>query len=139
MSEVNTETIRIEAPPEVVFPYFTEPALLTTWFSDRAELDPRPGGVFALHFGDHLVDGTYVAVEPPHRVVFTWGAPTDELVPTGSTTVEVRLRADGDDTVVELTHRDLPHQRIAEHRNGWQECLGRLPAAVAGAGAGRPA
>jgi uncharacterized protein YndB with AHSA1/START domain len=137
MSEVIVETIRIAAPPAVVFPYFTEPALLTSWFSDRAELDARPGGVFALHFGDHLVDGTYVVVEPPHRVVFTWGAPDDAVVPTGSSTVEVVLTAEGDDTVVELTHRDLPTERITPHREGWQECLARLPAAVAGAG--RPA
>jgi uncharacterized protein YndB with AHSA1/START domain len=43
-NDVIVATEHINAPPEVVFPYFTDPALIVTWIGDRAELDPQPGG-----------------------------------------------------------------------------------------------
>lgn len=39
-SNVIVATEHIQAPPEVVFPYFTDPALIVTWIGDQAELDP---------------------------------------------------------------------------------------------------
>ena len=40
-------SVRIDAPPDVVFPYFTDPQLMVTWIGERVELDARPGGTFA--------------------------------------------------------------------------------------------
>ena len=91
-------SVRIAAPPEVVFPYFTDPQLMVTWIAERADLDARPGGTFAVNFGATAARGSYVAVEPPHRVVFTWGIPQDATLPPGSSTVEVVFVADGADT-----------------------------------------
>ena len=119
-------SVRIAASPEVVFPYFTDPRLMVSWIGERVELDARPGGKFALDFSGVAARGSYVAVEPPHRVVFTWGIPEDAAMPPGSSTVEVVLVADGDDTIVHLTHRDLPEDREASHLEGWQGCLAAL-------------
>jgi uncharacterized protein YndB with AHSA1/START domain len=128
---VISTSVRIAASPEVVFPYFTDPQLMVTWIGERAELDARPGGTFAVDVGAAAARGTYVEVEPPHRVVFTWGIPEDTTMPPGSSTVEVVLVADGDDTIVNLTHRDLPPDREPSHREGWERCLGVLVAARA--------
>ena len=66
--------MRIAAPPELVFPYFTDPARMVDWMGIAALLDPRPGGTFRVEAnGRDVVLGEYVEVEPPHRVVFTWG------------------------------------------------------------------
>ena len=66
--------VRIAAPPEVVFPYFTDPARMVDWMGVSALLDPRPGGAFRVEpNGRDVVLGEYIEVEPPHRVVFTWG------------------------------------------------------------------
>ena len=119
-------SVRIAAAPEVVFPYFTDPQLMITWIGERAELDARPGGTFAVDVGGAAAHGTYVTVEPPSRVVFTWGIPGDATLPPGSSTVEVVLVADGDDTIVNLTHRDLPPDREPSHREGWERCLAVL-------------
>jgi uncharacterized protein YndB with AHSA1/START domain len=127
---VISASVRIAAPPEVVFPYFTDPQLLITWIGERADLDARPGGTFAVDFGGTAARGSYVAVEPPRRVVFTWGIPQDAALPPGSSTVEVVLVADGRDTIVNLTHRDLPPDREPSHRQGWEGCLAVLTAAV---------
>ena len=51
-------------------------------------------------------------------------------MPAGSTTVEVVLTADGDETVVTLTHRDLPEEERPPHQEGWNHFVGQLPAAV---------
>ena len=88
-------SVRIAAPPEVVFPYFTDPELVVTWIAEKAELDPRPGGVFALDVDGGQARGSFVEVDPPRRVVFTWGIPGDDELPPGSSTVEVVLVAEG--------------------------------------------
>jgi len=75
--------------------------------------------------------GTYVSVELPTRVVFTWGLPGSQTMPVGSTTVEVILAADGDGTIVSLTHHDLAPEHRPGHKKGWDTFLGALPAAVA--------
>ncbi len=48
MTETVTASVRIMAPPEVVFPYFTDPALAVRWIADAAYLDARPGGTLAI-------------------------------------------------------------------------------------------
>ena len=125
--------LRIAAPPEIVFPYFTDPARMTDWMGVAALLDPRPGGTFRVEpNGRDVVVGEYVEVEPPHRVVFTWGL--DGAAP-GSTRVEVTLEPDGDGTRLTLLHHGLAGPLRDAHAEGWAHYLGRL-APVA---AGRPA
>ena len=123
-------SVRIAAPPEVVFPYFTDPQLMVSWIGERVDLDARPGGKFAVDFAGTAARGSYVAVEPPHRVVFTWGIPDDATLPPGSSTVEVVFVADGADTIVNLTHRDLPPDREPSHHEGWEGCLAALVSAL---------
>lgn len=125
-NDVIVATERIAAPPDVVFPYFTDPALIVAWIGDRAELDAQPGGVFSLGFGEIIARGNYVEVEPPRRIVFTWGIPGNDALPPGGSTVEVVLTPDGEDTVVELTHRGLPPTQIDSHRAGWERQLTQL-------------
>jgi len=127
MSAPVTASVRIAAPPEVVFPYFTDPALAVKWIADAAYLDPRPGGTFSVNVRGNPALGEFVVVEPPHRVIFTWGIEGRGDLPPGSSTVEVVLQPDGGETVVTLTHRDLPTEDYRRsHEAGWTEFLGVL-------------
>jgi uncharacterized protein YndB with AHSA1/START domain len=128
-------SVRIEAPPEVVFPYFTDAGLITEWLAKAAVLEARPGGTFSVDIrdGDAKARGTFVEVDPPHRVVFTWGVPEEPTLPPGSSTVEVVLEADGDGTVVTLTHRGLSDRWAESHLEGWTRFVGAL-GDVVGAG-----
>ena len=129
--------IRIEAPPETVFEFFTDPEKMVRWLGRAATLDPRPGGVFSVNnIADYFVQGEFVAVEPPRRVVFTWGysdLPGEHAnpLPAGSSTVEVELVPDGDATVVRLSHR-APTHMARLHEAGWDNYLARLAIAAAG-------
>jgi uncharacterized protein YndB with AHSA1/START domain len=125
---------RIQARRETIFAFFTDPVLYRRWMGDRAELDPRPGGVYRIHVpGGRVAEGQFVALEPPRRIVFTWGWVGSDEVPPGSTTVDIDLLQDGDVTVVRLGHSGLPSDASREqHVLGWRHYLGRLAVASAG-------
>ncbi len=127
-----TTSVRIAAAPAAVFPYLTDPELMVRWMGDWADLDASPGGKFALDIRGVPIRGEFVEVDPPRRLVFTWGAPGRDDLPPGSTTVEITLRPDGDATVLELVHRDLPPAAVAGHGAGWTHYLPRLVAAAGG-------
>src|SRR5437588_2484910 len=101
--------IRIAAAPEIVFAYFTDPAKMVQWMGTEATLDPRPGGVCRVNPAGHAVmSGEFVEVDPPRRIVFTWGSEDAFFkTPPQSTIVEVSLTPDGDETVVRLVHRRI--------------------------------
>ena len=89
--------------------------------------------------GGATVVGEFVEIDPPQRVVFTWGWEGDEEVPPGSSTVEVTLTRDGDATVLHRVHRDLPAGQGARHMEGWEHFVPRLFEAAAGRDPSRPA
>lgn len=128
-----TTSVRIEASPAEVFPYLTDPELVVRWMGDWADLQPKPGGPLALDVNGVPIRGEYLVVEPPHRLVFTWGALGSDVLAPGSTTVEILLRADGAGTVLELAHRDLPPEELPKHDVGWGHFLDRLVVAATGA------
>ncbi|HTZ09574.1 MAG TPA: SRPBCC domain-containing protein [Acidimicrobiales bacterium] len=132
--DVIEQEIRVAAPPEAVFPYFTDPDKMRHWSGVDHELEARPGGVYHVDMGGgHVIRGAFVEVAPPHRVSFTWGwEGEDQVVPPGSSTVEVTLVPDGEGTIVRLVHRGLPAAAAPMHRAGWTHYLARL--AVAGTG-----
>ena len=133
--------IRIEAPPEVVFAYFTDPMKMVRWMGTEAMLDPRPGGVCRVNFrreiGEVAVIGEFVEVVPHSRVVFTWGWEGDLFgVPPASTRVEVSLVPDGSGTLVRLVHGELPDAAVEPHEAGWTHYLKRLSVEAAGGDTG---
>ena len=80
-----------------------------------------------------MARGEFVEIDPPRRVVFTWGWEGMDAVPPGSSTVEVTFEPDGDATILRLVHRGLPSaEEVQQHSHGWDMYLGRL--VVAGAG-----
>ena len=55
-------TVRVAAPPETVFEYFTDPTKLVRWMGSEAMLDPRPGGVCRFDINGSKMIGEYVQV-----------------------------------------------------------------------------
>jgi len=127
---------RIAAPPEVVFSYFTDAERYRIWQGVEAELDPRPGGVFRVRMTNrsrYFASGAFEEVDPPRRLVFTWGFEGVDGLPPGTTTVEVLLEPDGDGTLLRLRHSGLMNETMCLfHGWGWGVTLDRLLVAAEG-------
>lgn len=124
--------IYIDAVPETVFGFFTDPERMVLWKGMTASLDPRPGGEYRCRISpSDLVIGEFREVTPYSRIVFTWGFESGPVLP-GSTTVEVTLTPDGNGTRLRLVHRDIPREATDDHAGGWDHFLPRLAIVAAG-------
>ncbi len=131
MADFST-SIDIEAPLEIVFAHLVTPERMVLWMGQHAKLHPIPGGEFAVDINGYLVRGEYLEVEPPHRVVVSWGmAGTDDL-PPGSSRVEFRLMPSATGTILKVIHTGLPETRSKTHAAGWANYLARLRMAARG-------
>jgi uncharacterized protein YndB with AHSA1/START domain len=124
-------SVFVEAPPERVYEYFTQPAAIVRWMGDYALLEPQPRGRFNLDLHGTAIRGHFLELEPPHRLLISWGFAGSEHLPPGASTVEVRLIGENNGTRVELEHRDLPDREAQPHGRGWSRYLARLSSAVA--------
>jgi uncharacterized protein YndB with AHSA1/START domain len=127
MAELVRE-IMIDATPETIWPFLTEPDKHVEWEGTVAEIDPRPGGVYrVLVAGQFQSGGEFVEVVPMEKLVFTFGWEQEgNPVALGSTTVEISLHPEGDKTRLRLVHRGLPDDAVEQHGHGWAHYLGRL-------------
>jgi len=132
--------LQIDASPETVWEFLVDPEKVARWKGMPAmAFDPTPGGAFRIEIiPGNVASGSFVELERPNRLVYTWGwepgADGPNAVPPGSSTVEIELVPADGGTKLLFTHRDLPTAKSAEsHGAGWDHYLGRL-ALVAGGG-----
>jgi uncharacterized protein YndB with AHSA1/START domain len=130
--------LEIAARPETVWEFLVDPDKLMRWKGVAVgPFEPRPGGAYAVEVvPGNRASGTFVELDPPRRLVYTWGwepGPTTPPVPPGSTTIEIELVPNGDGTTLRFTHRDLPSAESARsHAEGWEHYLPRLAIAAGG-------
>ena len=134
--------ILIAAPVETVYRVITEPAQISQWFSDAAELDPAPGGEGRLTFEDRATSQRMAvrlrvqAADPPHRFSFRWDYPDGAQPHEGNAPlVEFTLAAEGAGTRLRVTESGFaalhkPEQDKAAyidvHDKGWDVHLASL-------------
>lgn len=119
-----------DATPEVVFDHFASPEMVTTWWPQEAEIEPREGG--AYHFAWptrtwHL-RGRFTRFVRGKALAFTWA--WDHLRGEPAT-VGVTFEPHGErGTRVTIRQGPYPngHGTRAEHLDGWRDALGRLAA-----------
>lgn len=134
--------LAIDASPETVWQFLVDPDKATRWMGQQASFDARPGGEYRVAvIPGHTASGEFVELDPPRRLVFTWGWEAGKdganAVPPGSSTIEIELLPNGDGTTLKFSHRDLPSAEAAEsHAHGWDHYLQRLVVAAGGGDAG---
>ena len=110
---MNTYRIWIEATREEIWTALTDPDTLSRYgYGGKYELDLRPGGSYRVGATDQMleagapelmVEGDFVEVEVPRRLVQTWHALFDEqFVAEPASTITYELEA-GKDGVTKLT------------------------------------
>jgi uncharacterized protein YndB with AHSA1/START domain len=130
-AEAVSASVHVAAAAPRVFEYFTDPDKMVRWMGDFARLDAAPGGEFAVDVRGVAVRGRYLVVEPPHRLVFSWGHAGSDRLPPGASTVEVRLTPEDGGTTVEIVHRGLEEPERSGHARGWRRFLPQLADAAA--------
>ena len=121
-----TVSTTVAAPLERVWQAYTTPADICVWntaspdwHTPRASVDLRPGGAFSSRMeakdGSMGFDfaGEYTAVEPMHRIAYTFGERSGEVTFTpGPQGVRVQVRFDPETVYPEEAQRQ-----------GWQAIL----------------
>jgi uncharacterized protein YndB with AHSA1/START domain len=133
--------LTIDASPETVWEFLVDPDKATRWMGERADFEPRPGGLYRVEVipGNTAV-GEFVELDRPRRLVFTWGWEPggNAKVPSGSSTVEIELTPNDDGTTLRFRHHGLPDEAAAQsHAHGWDHYLERLATAAGGGDPGR--
>lgn len=123
----------VAAPPDEVYRYLADSEHWARWQGVEASHDPRPGGLFRLQMANGMsARGQFLDLDPPHRVVFTWGWVDHPGLPPGSTTVEIVLTPVENGTMIRLTHQGLPVDEFELHRQGWNHYVARLETVSSG-------
>src|ERR1700720_4476692 len=142
--DIATDTTRVEreiviaARPETVWKLLVDPREMPRWMGQAATIDLRCGGRYRIEgIPGHAASGELLEIDPPRRLVYTWGWEGSSSVPPGSTTVIFELLPRGNGTLLRLSHRDLPSaEDAASHAHGWDHYTERLASIAAGGDAG---
>ena len=140
LSHTLERSILIRARREIVFRFFTDSARWAAWWGAGSTIDPRPGGqVFIRYPGGTEVSGEIVALDEPHRIVFTYGFVGGAPIPPGASLVTIALEREPAGTRVRLSHAFAEAKVRDEHVQGWRYQLSLFANAVAAdAGASVP-
>ena len=138
----DTAHVRIERhypnPVAQVWRAWTDPQALSRWFgmdkpgaATHAEIDLRPGGRYRIvttlpDGSSNDVSGSYIAVEPLQRLVFTWAW---RSTPERVSRVTIDFSSTGDGTTLCFVHdRFFDEQALRNHARGWPAIFALLDA-----------
>ena len=136
MSDDYSVTVRreIAAPAEDLFDAWLDAESLGSWLrpasirETRAETDPRVGGEFRIvmvnEASSTVISGTYLEIDRPRRLVFTWSSPDTRF---WDSIVTVTFEPSSSSTVVEIHQVGLPDEESqGSHYAGWTDILREL-------------
>jgi uncharacterized protein YndB with AHSA1/START domain len=114
-------TVTIHAEQETVFRFLTDSTRWASWWGAGSTIDARPGGELRIRYPDGTeASGTVIDVQPPDRIVFTYGYVSGRPMAPGESTVTISLEADRHGTRLHLRH-DLADEATREaHEQGWR-------------------
>src|SRR5437588_8730716 len=126
MSSAMSRDVELCAIRETEGDYLSTDEGCAAWWGPGSSIKAVPGGSMQIVYPNgQTAEGTVQEVEPPRRIVFTWGYPRPEAgVPVDGSTVEIALEATEGGTRLSLVHRVADEAAAEAHRTGWRYQLG---------------
>lgn len=132
-------SVLINTEPATVWKFMSDQQRFLSWMASvpgmptpsGSRFEPTPGGVLHIVFPNGgAAKGSVVEVDPPRKMVFTWGYEPDVAktgLRAGTTRVEIVIRAVDDGTQVTLTHSGPMSEELAKgHEAGWRHALAQF-------------
>ena len=114
-------SVFIRARRETVFTFFTDEERFAAWWGPGSTIDARRGGRFVIRLpGGTEASGEVLAIDPPSRLVLSYGYAGAPAIPPGSSRVTIELLAEGGGTTVHLLHELADAAVRDEHVQGWR-------------------
>jgi uncharacterized protein YndB with AHSA1/START domain len=139
---MKTDSIRIarrfEASAERVFDAWIDPRKASKWLftsptseTNSTEIDARVGGKWTItdrrDGTDYVGLGEYLEIDPPRRLVFTFGMP--QFSPQ-FTRVVVEIVPDGQGCILTVTQEGVPREHAKGMEEGWEKLFDSLDDAL---------
>ncbi len=113
--------VLIRARRDIVFKYFTDSERWAAWWGQGSSIDPRPGGKVFIRYPNAIeAGGEVVEIDPPKRIVFTFGFASGQPIPVGGSRVTITLEDDPAGTCLTL-HHEFAEAAVRDHHvQGWR-------------------
>jgi len=132
-------SVRVErelaARPHTVYEAWLDDAILAAFIcpdgAAEVRVDPRVGGAIRIEMifadGRSVIEGEYIALDPPERISFSWRAPSS----TSDSIVTVTFAPHGSDgTLMTIVHSQLPPDVSGRYDSGWAVVGNQLATAL---------
>ncbi len=129
-----------DTDPERLFKAWTDEKDLAAWYGPEGfectycKLDVRPGGkwrtcIVSPDGKEYWMEGEYIEINPPQKLVFTFGDGGENKNPDEQTIVTINFSPLGDQTKMDFHQAEFPDKAIRDsHQGGWAGafvCLGK--------------
>ena len=132
----------LPASPAEVFREWVDAEMMREWMCPRpahatmVTLDPVVGGRLRIDISDEGLDfyvsGTYLELDPPHKLSFTWSSSIWDD-PTVQSIVTVTLQPHGESsTLMTISHVLLPGPVMEDYQRGWAAIAAQLESHLLG-------
>jgi len=114
-------TVLINAKPSTVFAFLTETPHWAAWWGAGSTIDPIAGGkIYIRHANGVESLGQVLELDPPQRIVFSYGFASGKPIPPGSSRVTIHLEPHESGTRLHLLHEFADAGARDEHVQGWR-------------------
>lgn len=104
-----------------VFPWLTDSRRFAAWWGAGSSIEPQPGGAVRIRYPNGIeAAGAVLEIQPPARIVFSYGYASGEPIPPGASRVTIELVEDPAGTRLSLRHEFADATVRDHHVQGWR-------------------
>lgn len=132
LTETLDRDVTIRAPRDTVFKYFTDTPRWAAWWGAGSKIDARvDGDLLIVYPGGAQVVGKVLELDPPKKIVFSYGYVKGVPIGPGESRVTIQLDAIREGTRVHLHHAFAEAGVRNQHVQGWRYQLSLFSNVVA--------